>query len=75
MGKLKQRDFNRILAVTTPGVDTDSGMISDEIFKRFGVRYTKREIGLAITWNLNTSFKKHRADSTQVWTFTKLTRL
>lgn len=72
MGKLKQRDFDRILAVTTPGVETDSGRISDEIFKRFGVRYTRREIGLAITWSLNTSFDKHRADSTQVWTFTRL---
>jgi hypothetical protein len=71
MGKLKQRDFDRILAVTTPGEETDSGMISDAIFKQFGVRYTKREIGLAITWNLNTSFNKHRADSTQVWTFTR----
>ena len=72
MGKLKQRDFDRILDVTTPGVETDSGMISDAIFKRFGVRYTRREIGLAITWSLNTSFDKHRADSTQVWTFTRL---
>ncbi|KKM62891.1 hypothetical protein LCGC14_1517050 [marine sediment metagenome] len=72
MGKLKKRDFDKILAVTTPGEDTDSGRISDAVFKRFGVRYTRREIGLAITWNLNTSFKKHRADSTQVWTFTRL---
>ncbi len=72
MGRLKQRDFDRILAVTTPGEETDSGRISDEIFKQFGVRYTTREIGLAITWSLNTSFNKHRSDSTQVWTFTRL---
>ena len=72
MGKLKQRDFARILEVTTPGEETDSGKISDAIFKRFGVRYATREIGAAITWSLNTSFNKHRADSTQVWTFTRL---
>lgn len=71
MAKLKKRELDMILAVTEPGEELDSNVISDRIFEKYGERYSNRQIGLAISWNLNTRFEKER-DSQRRYVFTKI---
>lgn len=71
MAKLKGRELKMILAVTEPGEAIDSSVISDRIFDRFKRRFSKREIGMAISWSLNTRFRKTK-DSQRRYTFTRM---
>lgn len=69
MTKFNKRDLKMILAVVTPGEPIISQRIADLIAMCFKQEYTNREVALAITWNLNTTFEKTREDSTEVYTY------
>ena len=77
MGKLKQRDFEMILVVTDPpfllpGADVDSMRIQEDILFKFEREIPTRQIGLAITWNLNTVFEKVRHAQGRPYSFTRV---
>ena len=78
MAKVTQRELDMILVVTEPpfllpGADVDSMRIQEDIrFKYKGHEIPTRQIGLAITWNLNTLFEKVRYAQGRPFSFTRI---
>ncbi len=74
--RLKKREFDMILHVTDPpfleqGAEVNSTQIQEDIRFEFGEEIPTRQIGLAISWSLNTSFDKER-DSQGRYTFVRV---
>ena len=77
MAKMKQRDLDMILIVTEPpfllpGADVDSERIQEDILFKFALEIPTRQIGLAISWNLNTVFEKIRYAQGRPYSFTRI---
>ncbi len=74
---LKQRELNMILTVTDPpflllGANVDSGRIQEDILFKYSREIPTRQIGLAISWQLNTSFEKVRYAQGRSYSFTRV---
>ncbi|KKN13454.1 hypothetical protein LCGC14_1006190 [marine sediment metagenome] len=74
---LKRKELNMILAVTDapfllPGADVDSERIQEDILFKFDREIPTRQIGLAISWQLNTSFEKVRHAQGRPYSFTRV---
>ena len=77
MAKVKQEELKMILAVTEPpfllpGADVDSERIQEDIRFKYKREIPTRQIGLAISWNLNTVFSKVRYAQGRPFSFTRI---
>lgn len=77
MAKVKQEELKMILTVTEPpfllpGADVDSERIQEDILFKYAREIPTRQIGLAISWNLNTVFSKMRYAQGRSYSFTRI---
>ena len=77
MARVKQKELDMILVVTEPpfllpGADVDSERIQEDILFKFEREIPTRQIGLAISWNLNTVFEKVRYAQGRSYSFTRI---
>ncbi len=77
MARVKQKELDMILVVTEPpfllpGADVDSMRIQEDIMFKYKHEIPTRQIGLAITWRLNTVFSKERYAQGRPYSFTRV---
>ncbi len=77
MARVKQKELKMILVVTEPpfllpGADVDSMRIQEDIMFKYKREIPTRQIGLAITWRLNTVFEKVRHAQGRPYSFTRI---
>ena len=77
MAKVKRKELDMILVVTEPpfllpGADVDSMRIQEDILFKYAREIPTRQIGLAITWRLNTVFEKVRHAQGRAFSFTRV---
>jgi hypothetical protein len=77
MARVKRKELDMILTVTDPpflqpGADVNSERIQEDILFKYAREIPTRQIGLAITWRLNTMFSKVRHAQGRPYSFTRI---
>ncbi len=77
MARMRQKELDMILVVTEPpflllGADVSSERIQEDILFKYNREIPTRQIGLAITWRLNTVFDKARYAQGRAYSFTRI---